>query len=65
MTTIQEDPKKFHTEDGGWSFLNPESDAEDEGNEDEESSEFDPEDAEGVDAEDAHDDDVINLTVMY
>jgi len=57
MTTIQEDPKKFHTEDGGWSFLNPESDAEDEGNEDEESSEFDPEDTEGVDAEDAHEDD--------
>jgi len=28
MATIREDPVKFHTEDGGWSFLNPESDDE-------------------------------------
>ena len=26
MATIQADPKKFHTEDGGWSFLSNESD---------------------------------------
>lgn len=25
MATIKEDPKKFHTEDGGWSFLSNEA----------------------------------------
>jgi nucleosome binding factor SPN SPT16 subunit len=40
MSTIQEDPKKFHTEDGGWAFLNPESSEEEES--DEEESEFEP-----------------------
>lgn len=41
MQKIQEDPKKFHTEEGGWSFLNVESDSEEEKKE--ESSEFEPE----------------------
>jgi len=36
MAAIKEDPVKFHTEEGGWAFLNPESSDEDEDSEPEE-----------------------------
>jgi len=41
MTTIKEDPVKFHTEDGGWAFLNLESSDEEDSAPSED--EFDPE----------------------
>lgn len=46
MQVVREDPVKFHTEEGGWSFLNPESSSEEEEEEAAESSEFEPEESE-------------------
>jgi nucleosome binding factor SPN SPT16 subunit len=43
MATIAEDPVRFHSEDGGWAFLNPDSDDEAEKLEDAAESDFEPE----------------------
>jgi len=52
MATIQADPKKFHTEDGGWKFLSAESDSEEEDESGESEGEFAPEDEEVAGSED-------------
>lgn len=56
MATIAADPERFHAEDGGWKFLNLESD-EDESHESEAESEFEPSEEEYDSDDDDEDED--------
>lgn len=56
MAAIAEDPVKFHSEDGGWAFLNPDSDDEQEKLEDAAESDFEPENDNDEYAEEDDDD---------
>lgn len=56
MARIAEDPKRFHTEDGGWKFLNLEDSEEDE-EEEEAESDFQPSEASAEEYESKEEDD--------